>query len=220
MSNLNEYEFNPELLNESYELELENLEGELAGELMSVSNEFEFENFLGNIWDAAKRLYNSPLGQALKKKFISGAKSFGRQMFPVVGKRLGGYLGGAAGSRLGGRLGGAAGSQLGGQLGGDAGSQLGGQLGDAAGDWLFGGGEEQEAVDYVRVIRKAANYLNKALSEGAAGSPRSMVTQALNQAARPILRKRRKSGYNSNYSLPKHGRWIRQGNRLIIQGVR
>ena len=195
MSNINEYEFNTEMLNESYELELENLEGELANELMSVSNEFELENFIGNIWEAAKRLYRSPQGHAIKKDFISGAKSFGRKMFPSIGRNLGGYLGGSTGAKYG------------------------GQIADSAGKWILGGDEEQEAVDYIRVIRKAANYLNKALGAGRSAPPRIMVTQAINQAARPLISKRR-SGYTTNYSSKNQGRWIRQGNQLIIQGVR
>src|SRR5215216_241957 len=91
MNNLHEYEFNTELLNQSQEFEHEG-EGEVVHELMAVSNEYELEHFLGKIWDGAKKIYNSPQGQAIKKDFISGAKSFGRQMFPSIGKNLGGYL--------------------------------------------------------------------------------------------------------------------------------
>lgn len=218
MNNLNEYEFNTELLNESYEYEHESLELELANELSAVSNEYELENFLGSIWNTAKQLYNSPAGQAMKNKFVAGAKSYGRKMLPAIGQRIGGFAGNALGSRLGGRFGGASGARMGGQIGSDMGSQLGGQLGGAASNWLFGGGgEQEETVDYVRVIRKAANYLNKALSDGATGSPTTMVTQAINKAAAPVMRKRRTI---SNYSAPKSGRWVRQGNRLIIMGVR
>lgn len=190
MSNLYEYEFNTEL-------ELEN-EGELVHELLSVSNEMEFENFLGNLFSAAKRLYNSPQGQAIKKDFIAGAKSFGKKMLPSVGRNLGQYFGGSTGANVG------------------------GQLANAAGGWLFGEVGENEAVDYVRVIRKAAKYLNRALSEGASGAPRLMVTQAINQAARPILSKRGGRWYSGNSGGPsftskKQGRWFRQGNQLILQ---
>lgn len=199
MSNLHEYEFNTELLNE-FEYEGEG-EGELANELMAVSNEYEFESILGRIWDAAKRFGGSPQGQAIKKDFISGAKSFGRKMFPSVGKNLGGYVGGAGGA------------------------VIGGQLGDVASKWLLGG-EEQEAVDYVKVIRKAAGYLNNALGSGVSAPPKALVTQAINQAARPIVTKRRQLQQQQqqatiSYSgTQNQGRWIRQGNRLIIQGVR
>ncbi|HEX7905271.1 MAG TPA: hypothetical protein VF487_15470 [Chitinophagaceae bacterium] len=193
MSSLNEYEFNMEVLNTSHEFEYEG-EGEMINELMSVSNEYEFENFLGKIWDTAKRVYKSPQGQAIKKDFIAGAKSFGKKMFPSVGRNLGSYFGGADGAKYG------------------------GQIASAAGNWLLGD-EEQEAVDYVRVIRKAANYLNRAISSGVSMPPREIVTQAINQAARPIINQRR-TGYTPNSTTQKQGRWIRQGNKLILQGAK
>lgn len=193
MSNLNEYEFNTELLNESNEFEYEG-EGEMVNQLMSVSNEYEFENFLGKIWDTAKKVYNSPQGQAIKKDFISGAKSFGRKMLPSVGRNLGSYFGGATGAKYG------------------------GQIANAAGNWLLGD-NEQEAINYVRVIRKAANYLNNALSAGVTAPPRVIVTQAINQAARPVI-SRHRSGFGTNSTTQKQGRWIRQGNRLILQGAK
>jgi hypothetical protein len=189
MSSLYEYESNTAF-------ELEN-EGELIHELLSVSNELEFENFLGDVFNAAKRLYNSPQGQAIKKDFVAGAKSFGKKMLPSVGRNLGQYIGGSTGGNIG------------------------GQLAGAASNWLFGEVGENEAVDYLRVVRKAAKYLNRALSEGAAGSPRSMVTQAINQAARPLLSKRRRlsdgSTADRSFTSKKQGRWFRQGNQLILQ---
>lgn len=186
---LHEYEFNNE-----FELEGE---GELVQELLAVTNEYELDNFLGNVWNAAKRLYNSPQGQAIKKDFVAGAKSFGKQMLPSVGANLGSYIGGSTGAKVG------------------------GQLANAASKWLFGEVGEMEAVDYLRVVRKAAKYLNKALSEGASGAPRAMVTQAINQAARPVLAKRR-GRYSRRYTSPspkKQGKWFRQGNQLVLQGA-
>lgn len=189
MSSLYEYEFNT-----GFELEGE---GELVNELLSVTNEYELENFLGNVWNAAKRLYNSPQGQAIKKDFVAGAKSFGKKMLPGIGRNIGSYIGGSTGANIG------------------------GSLANAASNWLFNEVGEAEAVDYLRVVRKAAKYLNKALSEGATGAPRAMVTQAINQAARPVLAKRRAqstAGYNGS-SSKKQGKWFRQGNQLILQGA-
>lgn len=186
MSSLHEYEFNLELLGESGELEFEQ---ELAMELMEISNEYELENFLGAIWDGAKKIYNSPQGQAIKKDFVAGAKSFGKKMLPSVGRNLGSYFGGSTGGKIG------------------------GQLAGAASNWLFGEVNEQEAMDYVKVIRKAANYLNRALSAGAWAPPKAMVTQAINQSARPVIAQR---GYSSSQNS---GQWIRQGNNLVLQGA-
>lgn len=186
MGSLYEYEFNNEFEYEG--------EGEL-NELLSVTNELELENFLGNIFNAAKRLYNSPQGQAVKKDFVAGAKSFGKKMLPSVGRNLGSYLGG------------------------NTGANVGGALANAASNWLFGEVGEMEAVDYLRVVKKAAKYLNKAISEGASGAPRQLVTQAINQAARPILSKRRASGGYSRITSKNKGTWFRQGNQLVLQNA-
>ena len=191
MSSLYEYEFNMEFEGEN--------EGEFVHELLSVSNELEFENFLGNVWNAANRVYNSPQGQAIKKDFVAGAKSFGKKMLPSVGRNLGQYFGGSTGGKIG------------------------GQLANAASNWLFNEVGEAEAVDYLRVVRKAAKYLNKALSEGASGAPKALVTQAINQAARPILAKRREQpalgSASEAFTSKTQGRWFRQGNQLILQGA-
>lgn len=204
MNNLNEHELNTELVGETGEFEQE---GEMVQELMEVSNELEFENFLGGIWDAAKRIYNSPQGQAVKKDFIAGAKSFGRKMFPSIGKNLGGYIGSRIGKKW-----------------TKTGERIGGALGGAASKWLLGETGEMEAVDYVRVIRKAANYLNRALASGAspgvsAPSSRALVTQAINKAARPVILKRKQTGASSIHPSQKQGQWSRRGNSLVLMGV-
>ena len=199
MNNLNEFEFNHELLQENHEFEHNELE--LTHELMEVAGEQEFEYFLGNIWNAAKKLYNSPQGQAVKKDFITGAKSFGRKMIPSVARNLGGYFDGSRGAKYG------------------------GQIGDAAGNWIFGEADEAEVVNYLKVVRKAANYLNRSLAQGNVNinttSPRQLVTAAINQAARPIYRNGRRAQtiFNPTATAQNQGRWIRHGNKLILQGA-
>jgi hypothetical protein len=197
MSFLNEYELNPEILQGTGELEQE---GELASRLLNVASEQEFENFLGSIWDAGKRLYNSQQGQAIKKDFIAGAKSFGKKILPSVGKNLGQYVGGGSGAKVG------------------------GALANAAGNWLFGEVSENEAVDYVRVIRKAAGYLQNALKKGnaidQAGGSRVLVTKAINQAARPIYSSKQTAPAYSNAAFKKQGTWTRNGSKLIVHNVR
>ncbi|RBL91160.1 hypothetical protein [Chitinophaga flava] len=196
MSFLNEYEFNPEFFQETGELEME---GELASRLLNIASEQEFENFLGNIWDAGKRLYNSPQGQAIKKDFINGAKSFGKKMLPSLSKNLRQYLGGSTGAKTGNTM--ASGSS----------------------NWLFGGVSENDAVDYVRVIRNAAQYLQQALKKGntinQAGGSRVLVTQAINQAARPIISRNPTVSVSSNSAFKKQGTWTRKGSMLILHNV-
>lgn len=196
MSFLNEYEFNPELLQQTGELEQE---GELAAQLMHVASEQEFEQFLGSIWDAGKRLYNSAQGQAIKKDFINGAKSFGKKMLPSVGKNLGQYLGGSTGAKIG------------------------NTVANAASSWLFGEVSENEVVDYVRVISNAARYLKNALKKGnainQAGGSRVLVTRAINQAARPIYSRKQTAAVSSNAASKKQGTWTRKGSKLILYNV-
>ena len=196
MSFLHEYEFNPEVFQETGELEQE---GELAARLLNVASEQEFEHFLGNIWDAGKRLYNSTQGQAIKKDFINGAKSFGKKMLPSVGKNLGQYLGGSTGAKIG------------------------NTVANAASSWLFGEVSENEAVDYVRVIRNAAGYLRNALKKGnainQAGGSRGLVTRAINQAARPIYSRKQTAVAPSGATRKNQGTWTRKGSRLILYNV-
>lgn len=196
MSFLNEYELNPELLQETGEQEQE---GELANQLMNIASEQEFEQFLGSIWDAGKRLYNSAQGQAIKRDFIKGAKSFGKKMLPSVGKNLGQYLGGSTGAKIG------------------------NTVANATSNWLFGEVSENEAVDYVRVIRNAARYLRNALKQGnainQAGGSRVLVTRAINQAARPIYSRKQTASAPSNAASKKQGTWTRKGSRLIVYNV-
>ena len=193
--NPQEYELNPEILTEHVPVpgELGTNEQELLGELMRVNSEPELEYFLGNLWDGAVRLYKSPQGQAVKRDFISGAKQFGRKMIPSIGKNLGGYFGGERGAKFGGQIG----------------SALGGLFAD----------NENEAVNYLRVIHKAANYLNNALRVGTNIRPNRLVNQAINTAARGYIRPGW-TGRNPILGAPIFkGRWIRRANQIILLGV-
>ena len=77
----------------------------------------------------------------------------------------------------------------------------------------------QEAIDYLRVIKQAAGILNRAIAGGVSAPPRVLVTQAINQAARPVLVQRRSQGV-SNRVTKNQGTWIRKGNRLLLQNLR
>lgn len=207
--NLHEYEINHELLNEG---EFESYEQQLASRLMSVSNEYEFENFLGGLIQSAKGFLSSPQGQAMKSTLVKGAKKFGRQALPSIAKNIGGYIGGSTGA----------------------------SIGDKAGSALSGMffGSDVEALDYVRIIRKAAQYLNDA-ADGIepdmdlnSTTPEQAVTQAINTAARPYWRRRRggrggayrgtpsASANNHNRGTrQQRGRWIRRGRNIVLMGI-
>jgi hypothetical protein len=189
---MNDYEFDPELLDE-YIPEMDN-ESELVEEMMALGSEQELDNFLGNLWKGAVRLYKSPMGQALKGKFISGVKQLGKKMIPGLAKNLGGYLGGAQGAALG--------SQIGNTITG-----------------LFEIENEGEVTDYLRVIRNVARYLNRALESGANTPPPMLVNRAIYVSAQPYFQRRQ--GYNIPYRVPGNsGKWIRKGNRILVIGAR
>jgi len=189
---MNDYEFDPELLDE-YNPELDN-EGEMVEELMALESEQELDNFLGNLWKGAVRLYKSPLGQALKGKFITGAKQLGKKMIPGLAKNLGNYIGGEKGAALG--------SQFGNAITG-----------------MFEIENEAEVTDYLRIVRNVANYLNRALEAGTNAPPAVLVNKAINVSAQPYLQRKR-SYPVTNFSPKKQGKWIRKGNRILVIGAR
>jgi len=131
--NLEAYELLPEIANE---FEFEMYEAELTHELLNLQSEEELNHFLGGLikkaWSGAKSLYNSPMGQSIKGKIISGAKSWGRKKLTDFGQKGGEWLGKKGGGWLGNKLGGAEGQQAGADAFGQAGKWLGG----AGAGWL------------------------------------------------------------------------------------
>jgi len=156
MNNLNEFEFNTEALNESSAY---GHQGESAGELGEVSNELEFEHYVGNIWEKARRLYNSPQVGHLKNVYIAAAKDYGRKAFPVIAGRLG--LTGSPGA-------------------------YGGQPAHVGGHHSLHPHARRQILFYRKVIRHAAHYLLNALKTGYRGPSRPIVTQAFNKASKVV----------------------------------
>lgn len=87
------------------ELAQENLEMELATELLSVTNEAELEQFIGKLVrraaGAVKSFANSAAGKAIGGVLKSAAK----KALPILGKAAGTFIGGPAGAVVGGKLG-------------------------------------------------------------------------------------------------------------------
>ncbi len=211
------FEYSPEMEGEfSHEMN----EYELAHELLGVQNEQEMEYFLGNLlksaWSGAKTLYNSPLGQQLKGQAISGLKSLGRQVLPGLG------------------------SSLGGRFLGDRGARWGGQLGNMAVRGLgleFEGAspDERRVEGSRRIIRIARESGRRIAAYAKSGKPISarVVRQIILRVARrwfPSLPMpgggtgmgnsfSQSSGGSSNTGGQNRGTWVRQGNRIILQGA-
>jgi hypothetical protein len=156
MNNLNEFEFNTEALNESSAY---GRQGESAGELGEVSNELEFENYVGRVWEKARRLYNSPQVAQLKNNYIAAAKDFGRKAFPAIAGRLGLT---------------------------DSSGAYPERSAPAGGHHSLHPHARRQILFYRKVIRHAAHYLLNALKTGYRGPSRPIVTPAFNKASKVV----------------------------------
>ena len=100
-------EFEYEAENE-YEYESEQLEAELAQELLEITNEAELEQFLGGLINSVKKFANSSVGKA-----VGGVlKKVAQTALPVVGSAVGSFLLPGVGTAIGGKLGSMAGKLL------------------------------------------------------------------------------------------------------------
>lgn len=213
------YEFQPEYEYEG-EFGQEMQEQELVHELLSIQNEQELEYFLGNLlksaWSGAKALYNSPIGQQIKGHAIAGLKSLGRQALPGLGSALGGQFFGNTGAQLGGRLGSMAARGLGLEF-----------EGASPQDRRFEGSRR-----LIRVARGAARRIQAYAQSGKALNRRVIRNIIIEEGRRwfpglpspantvaPVTRPVAFQDGSDNLSGNRQGTWIRQGNRIILQGV-
>lgn len=153
-----EMEFGQEYSNEYEGSQQENMELEMAYQLLEVSNEQELNMFLGDLMsraasavqgaassvasgvkNAASGFVASPAGKAVGQYLVN----VGQNTLPQLGAQYGGQAGGALGSRAGAALGGRLGP-----LGARAGSWLGNKAGQAAGS-AAGGWAGQKAGSYL-----------------------------------------------------------------------
>lgn len=179
-------------------------EMELAASLLEVTSESELDRFLGNLirkaGQAVGTFVRSPTGQALGGILKGAAK----QALPVVGRALGGYVGGASGADVGGRVAQAAGKYFGLEL-----------EGLSAEDQEF-----EAAKSFVRFAGEAA--------KNAAAAPPTAPPQPVAQAAALQAAKRFAPGLLRNVSAPQSatqagqpgptrtGRWLRRGRNIVI----
>lgn len=178
-------------------------EMDLANELLNVSSEEELDQFLGSVirkvGSLAGKAIRSPIGRA-----IGGAlKGVAKKALPLAGGAIGGYFGGPLGAKIGSGLAKAAGSAIG----------LEGEM-----------GEEAEYEGARTFVRMAADTVQKAAQAGGRGDPRQLaqraVVAAVRQHAPGLLGKAgamQQGGQRT--SQRQSGRWIRQGNRIILQGA-
>lgn len=212
----------------------ENLETELAMELLNISSEEELDQFLGklarSVVRGASKFVKSPIGRAL-----GGAlKSVAKTALPVVGGAIGSFVAPGIGTAIGSKLG----SMAGGLLEAEEAEMM-----DEA------EAEEEAARRYVRFAR--ASYRNAArtpVSVPPVTAARAATTSAARMYAPSLLRAPRQrdargrfrarprprnystgavwgdpqNGWDSNDNAgteADEGRWIRRNGRVILLGL-
>jgi hypothetical protein len=182
----------------------------LAAGLMEVNSEEELDYFLGDIISGAAsaigKFVSSPTGQALG----SGLKSVAKQLLPVAGQALGGYVGGGAGSQIGGALGSAAAGLLDSEM-----------------------EEEQEWEAANTFVKLAGEAAKQAANMPADADPHAVAQQAIVEAAKihapHLLPALTGGGYGEGGQCgcrhhPHHrghhsGRWYRHGGKIVLVGA-
>jgi hypothetical protein len=177
----------------------ENLEIELATELLEVGNEFELEQFLGNllskVGSAVGSFVRSDTGQALGGILKSAAK----QALPVLGRGIG--------------------QMISSDRGGDIGASAGQLAGQALGLELEGlSHEDREFATARQLVRLAASAVRRA-ALAPTGHPVAVARRAFAGAARtyaPGLLQRLPG--RSSALWPRGGRWTRRGRTIVLFG--
>ncbi len=177
----------------------ENLEIELATELLEVGNEFELEQFLGNLLSkvggAVGSFVRSDTGRALGGILKDAAK----QTLPVLGRGIG--------------------QMISSDRGGDIGASAGQLAGQALGLELEGLSQEDREFETARqLVRLAAAAVRRAVA-APTGHPLSVARRAFAGAARqyaPGLLQRLPG--RSSAMWPRGGRWIRRGRMIVLYG--
>ena len=166
---------------------------DLAAELLTISDEGELDEFfkklLSRAGSFAKKL--APVLKPLAKKFL-----------PIAGTAVGTFFGGPIGAKLGGKL---------------------GSLASNLFEVDMEGLEPQEAE--MEVARGIVKLATAAADQAAAAPPtadpnqvvRAAMTAAAQQHAPGLLRGRAAGGVRG--PIRRSGKWVRQGNRLIVIGL-
>lgn len=197
-----------------YELLGEQMEYELAAELLAVSNEQELDQFLGKlvkkVGGGLSKFAKSGIGRSL----VGGLKSVAKVGLPIAGKVAGSFFGGPLGGAIGGKLGSMASNLFEIQPGGMSNEDL----------------EFEVARRFVRLA--AASTRNTVKNAPKGGSPKAIVSKSIKQAAvkhAPGLLNPggvgssigggMSGGMSSNGASGQSGTWSRQGNQIVLYGV-
>jgi len=187
-----------EVFGEAESYEAPNLEVAQATEILEITSEAELDRFLGKLISGA----------------VSAAKGFARS---DAGKAVGGVLKSAAKQAL---------PNLGGAVGGLV-SPGGGAVGRRAGEWLGGkfemgleteglSAEDREYETARAFVRFANETTQRAARSARTTAPDTAAKQAATAAAQRHLPGLLRPGGSSGSTGQRSGRWVRQGNRIVI----
>jgi hypothetical protein len=167
-------------------------EMELAADLLDVREPQELDRFLGNLITRAGRaagaFVSSPTGQALGGILKDAA----RQVLPIAGRAIGGYLGGDRGGDLGARSAAAAGRIFGLELEGLS-------------------PEDREFEIARSFVRFAGETVRAAVGARQAAPPPDIARSAVASAARRFA-----PGFLRSGPRPLSGRWLRHGRNILV----
>lgn len=171
----------------------ETTELELAAELLDVASEAEMDQFLGSLVRKAGKavggLIRSPTGQQL----VGLLKGAAKKALPGIGAAVGGRIAGPAGARIGGQL-----------------AQHAGQI---FGLELEGLSAEDQEFEAARQFVQLGGAAGAAVAGGA--SARDALAGAARRLAPGLLRPRFR-GRRCGFCSKRSGRWVRQGNNIIV----
>ncbi len=172
----------------------EEMEISLASELLSVSNEEELDYFIGKLFRKARK-------SGVFKKIGGAFKKLAKKALPIAGGVVGGMFGGPLGSKIGGRLGSAA-----------------TKLFEIDAD-----GITEEDLDF-EVAKRFVRFANATSNALSSVPPQNLNSNVTNKIIRNVAAKHApgllKHSPNSNSRTSSvSGRWVKQGNRIIVIGV-
>ncbi|MCI5222602.1 MAG: hypothetical protein D3924_08020 [Candidatus Electrothrix sp. AR4] len=175
-------------------------EMELVYELINVSSDEELEQFLGKFFKKIGRKVKK-FGRKFLKPVGRVLKGVAKKALPWVGKAVGTYFGGPAGAAVGGKLGSLVGSKLEMEL--------------------IGMNEEEREFELARRFVRTVNVAAKRAVKAPSGAnPNLVAKKAVGSAVKKYLPYNVKVKSNlSKRRAGRSGRWVRQGNKIVILGA-
>ena len=179
-------------------------EMELASELLTVSSDQELDQFLGSLIKKAGKAAGKFINSATGKQLGSALRTVARKVVPKIGTVLGTAIGGPAGGAIGGKLASMAGQHFGLELEGLS-------------------PEDQEFEVSRQFVRFAKEAARNASYAPPSMDPQMVARRAMTSAARQyapgLLRGFSSYGGGRMGARAQSGRWIRQGNRIVLLGA-